>query len=142
MSELASVILFLIDQTSKVAKRSSQRIFDAREMGVTIDQWVLLKLIEEHEGLSQNELAERAFRDGASITRTLNLLEGKGYVARQPIPGNRRQYSISLSEQGKAFLEAHMPLVRELRAQSLKGFSDEEVEALKGMLLRIQKNVE
>lgn len=141
MKNLDSVILFLIDQTSKTAKRFSQREFDRRGLGITVDQWVLLKIIEENDGLSQNELAEKSKRDGASITRTLDLLEKKNLLQRQAISGNRRQYSIVLTPNGKEFIALNMPMVNEQRAISMAGFSDQEIEMLKSMLLRIKENM-
>lgn len=141
MENLDNIILFLIDQTSKNAKRYSQREFDQRKMGISVDQWVLLKVIEENPGLSQKELADKSIRDGASITRSLDLLEKKKLIKRVEIPDNRRQYQIHLTETGRLFIQEHMQLVNQHRAQSLAGFSAEEIEVLKSMLVRIQKNM-
>ena len=56
INDINRVILFQIDQTSKIAKQYSQRELDRRELGITVDQWVLLKIIEESAPLSQKEL--------------------------------------------------------------------------------------
>ncbi len=138
--ELNNVVLFLLDQTSKVAKQHSQREFDLLEIGVTVEQWVLLKIIQQAEELSQVELAEQSFRDPASITRSLDLLEKKGLLRREAIEGNRRQYNIKLTHEGNYFILQNMPLVEHLRAVGLQGFSKKEVELLKDLLLRMQKN--
>ena len=103
MDNLEDVTLFLIDQTSKTAKRYTQKSLDKKKLGITVDQWVLLKIIEGSDGLSQRELANKAIRDRASITRTLDLLEKKGLLKREAIEGNRRQYSIKLTPIGKSF---------------------------------------
>ncbi|MDN5214776.1 MarR family transcriptional regulator [Fulvivirgaceae bacterium BMA12] len=141
MDRLESVILFLIDQTSKTAKRFTQRELDKKGWDITIDQWVLLKIVEESNGLSQNELAEKSSRDGASITRSLDILEKKHYLERKATPEDRRQYKISLTPEGQAFIAKNMSLVNKHRAKSLEGFSSEEIKSLKEMLLRIQKNM-
>ncbi len=142
MDELEEVIMFIIDQTSKSAKRYSQREFDEKGLGITIDQWVLLKIIERYDGLSQKELAEHALRDNASITRTLNLLEKKGFIHRSPLEDNRRQYSIILTQEGIAFIKEHMPMVKRHREKSISGFTKEELHMLKSMLMKIKKNFE
>ena len=141
MNKLESVILFLIDQTSKTAKRFTQRELDKKGWDITIDQWVLLKIVEEANGLSQNELAGKSHRDGASITRSLDILEKKNYLERKATPEDRRQYKISLTPEGSAFILKNMPLVNKYREKSLQGFSLEEIASLKEMLLRIQKNM-
>ena len=142
MKPLDSVILFSIEQTSKTAKRYSQKAFDEKGLGITVDQWVLLKIIEENENASQKELAVFSFRDGASITRTLNLLEDKGFIQRSPLLEDKRQYCISLSAIGKQFILNNMIMVNEHRSQSTKGFTEQELLTLKSMLKRIQENME
>ncbi len=140
-SELTEVILFAIDQASRTGKQYSQREFDRAGLGVTVDQWVLLKIIEENRTLSQSELAEKSLRDPASITRTLDILQKKSLVTREPIPENRRQYDVQLTEEGNDFVLENMKMVEAHRAQSIEGFSEEELITLKSFLLRIQQNL-
>lgn len=138
---LHKVIMFIIDQTSKAAKQYSQREFDHLGLGITVDQWVLLKIIEQFDGLSQTDLAKKSIRDPASITRTLDLLQKKGLVQRNPLPDNRRQYSINLTPEGNSFVQKHMDMVHRHRARSIEGFTEDELQQLKAMLLRIQENM-
>lgn len=139
---LSEIALFVIEQTSKLAKQHSQRAFDEAGLGITVDQWVLLKVIEENEGLSQQELAEASSRDPASITRTLDILERKNLVQRLALPQNRRQYLIHLTREGRVFIQTHMQMVDALRRQSIAGFAPEELETLLQLLRRIQINMD
>lgn len=138
---LEDLILFQIDKTSKVSKVYSQREFDKVGLGITIDQWVLLKIIQGSGQLSQKELADKSLRDPASITRTLDLLEKKGYVERMPVEGNRRQHNIVVTKAGEKFITKHMKMVNEHRELSTKGFTKKEMETLMALLLRIQENM-
>ena len=139
--KLPQVILFLIDQTARISKQYSQRELDTRNLGITVDQWVLLKVVEENEGASQKELAVKSVRDPASITRTLDLLQKKGLVVRRPIPGNRRQYSILLTKEGQGFIQQNMEMIVRHRAKSLEGFSEEEIRLFQSFLLKVQENM-
>ncbi|MEM7658076.1 MAG: MarR family transcriptional regulator [Bacteroidota bacterium] len=139
---LYEVILFLIDQASKSAKRYSQREMDQRGLDITVDQFVLLKLIAQHNGLSQKELGEKSLRDRASITRTLDLLEKKGLIVREADPNSRRQYHLHLTKSGTTFITTYMPLIESLRSKSLEGFSESEIETFKSYLLRLKGNFE
>ena len=141
MENIEDVILFQIERTSKVSKIYSLREFDKINFGITIDQWILLKIIEENEQLSQKQLAKLSSRDPASITRTLDILEKKEFIKREPIPGNRRQYNIILTQQGKQFVEDHLETVISHRKKSIEGFSTEELQQLRLMLLKIQQNL-
>ena len=140
-SNIEEVILFQIDRTSKVSKIYSQKEFDRKKLGITIDQWVLFKIIEESQPISQKELADKSKRDPASITRTLDILQRKALVLREPIPDNRRQYNIRLTDKGASFVKEHMKMIDRHRKASVKGFSEKELETLKEMLLRIQTNM-
>ncbi len=138
---LDSVILFQIDKTSKVAKQYSQRAFDRLKLGITVDQWVLLKIIHESEDISQKELANQSFRDPASITRTLDLLHRRQLIDRHPVPNNRRQYRICLTDKGQLFVSIHMPMVQKHRQNSVAGISSEELATLSTLLQKIQDNM-
>ncbi len=81
-NDIESVILFQLDKTSKTAKQYSQREFERLGLGITVEQWILLKIIHESDDISQKELADQSFRDPASITRTLDLLHSRGFIDR------------------------------------------------------------
>lgn len=138
---LNDLILFQLDKTNKMAKQYSQCEFDRLKLDITVDQWVLLKIIEENGPLSQRELAALSVRDPASITRTLDLMEKKSWINRESIPGNRRQYNIQLSEDGKKFVKTNMKMIKKHRLKSTNGFNKEELELLKNMLKKIQDNM-
>jgi len=138
---IEALIAFQIDKTNKLAKLSSQRVFDEAGLGITVEQWVLLKIIEESEQISQKELADKSLRDPASITRTLDILSKNGFIIREPIPENRRQYNIILTPTGKKFVNKHLNLVKNLRKNMIAGFSKKELETLTAMLDKIQKNM-
>ena len=139
--DINQVILFQIERTSKIAKHHSQRTLDELDIDITIEQWILLKIIEESSELSQKELAAKSLRDPASITRTLDILVKKGFVQRQEIANNRRKYQIILTASGKKFVEKNLPVIEEQRALSTKGFSKKELETLSNFLKRIQDNM-
>ncbi len=139
--KLKNVVLFVIDQTSKIAKQHSQREFDLLGLDISVDQFVLLKIIEQKGELSQNELAQESHRDPASITRSLDLLKKKGLIRKKQVADNRRQYNVSLTGEGRSFVIKHMPMVDALRAQSIKGLTKSEIQTLLSMLYKIQKNM-
>ncbi|MGJ3234843.1 MarR family winged helix-turn-helix transcriptional regulator [Marivirga sp.] len=140
--KIENVVLFQIDKTSKVSKLYSQREFDRLGMSITVEQWILLKIIEENDGLTQKELAYKSLRDPASITRTLDLLNKKGFVERQPVQDNRRQYSICLTKNGEEYIHKYMPVISSHRAKSIEGISQEDLNTLNCLLRKIQENMQ
>ncbi len=140
-TKLEDVIYFLIEQTNRKAKAHSQQVFNKEGIGITIEQWVLLKIIHENPMISQVELAEKATKEPASITRMLDAIQKKGFVQRLPSPTDRRKYLLALSNSGNDLIDKHIDLVLGLRTLGVKGFSAQELESLKSMLLRIQSNL-
>ena len=141
MKKIEDVILFQIDLTSKVSKQYSQKEFNKLNLGITVEQWVILKIVSESSNLSQKELAELSHRDAASITRTLDLLEKKGYLFRKAIPKNRRAYEICLSDKGQVFIDEHSELIKSHRELSTKSFTKDELQLLSSFLERIRQNM-
>lgn len=139
--KIENVILFQLDKTSKISKLYSQREFERLEMGITVEQWILLKIIHENDGLTQKELADKSLRDPASITRTLDLLNKKGFAERKPVEDNRRQYSVCLTKDGESFIKKYMPVINRHRAKSIEGISQEDLNTLNHLLATIQQNM-
>lgn len=141
MQKIEDVILFQIDLTSKVSKQYSQREFDKLKLGITVEQWVILKIVSEKKGLSQKELAKKSYRDPASITRTIDLLEKKELLQREAIPMNRRAYNISLTAKGEQFIKENMKIIKKHRELSIQNLSEEELKTLSELLLKIRTNM-
>ncbi|NOQ74174.1 MAG: MarR family transcriptional regulator [Crocinitomix sp.] len=142
MKRIEEVILFQIEQTSKASKQYSQREFDRLGISITVEQWILLKIISESTDLTQKELALKSSRDPASITRTLDLLQKKEYITREKVPNNRRSYFICLTKKGAKFINEHMGVVSAQREKSVEGFTQEQLIILSNMLTRIRQNME
>ena len=141
MKKIEEVILFQIDLTSKVSKQYSQREFDKLKLNITVEQWVILKIISENNNLSQKELAIKSYRDPASITRTIDLLEIKQLLLREAIPNNRRTYNVILTKKGEDFINSNMKTVLEHRKLSIQGLSKKELEQLSEILAKIRANM-
>jgi len=139
--QLNNVVNFLLEQTVRQMRGYAQRQLDTLQTGITVDQWVILKIIEERKQISQVELAQVSQKDTASITRILDLLQKKGLTQRIDDEYDRRKYMISLTDAGTAFVMRHLPFVNRIRGQIVQGLSQEEVQALKGILEKIRQNV-
>lgn len=141
MQKIEDVILFQIDLTSKVSKQFSQREFDKLKLDITVEQWIILKIVSENRNLSQKELAEKSYRDPASITRTIDLLEKKELLIREVIPNNRRTYNISLTKNGELFIKSNMKMIKKHRELSIQNLSKDDLNTLSDLLSKIRTNM-
>jgi DNA-binding MarR family transcriptional regulator len=69
--------------------------------GMTADQFVLLALLSEKDGITQQELTQRATSDPNTIRAMLVLMESNGVVARDQHPTDGRARKVSLTRSGR-----------------------------------------
>jgi DNA-binding MarR family transcriptional regulator len=94
------------------------------------------------EGITVSALAERARVRKQTMTQAVEQLERAGYVERRPNPRDRRSRLVFLTERG-----ASVPPVTHAAAEGVEGrwaelTSPEELEALRGSLLRLLGQLE
>ena len=70
--------------------------------GVTADQFVVLTLLEEEEGITQQEVTARCYSDPSTVGAILRLLEKKKLITRKPHPADGRAWSIRLTARGRS----------------------------------------
>jgi DNA-binding MarR family transcriptional regulator len=69
--------------------------------GTTADQYVLLSLLMEQDGVTQQELVRRASSDANTIRQMLLLLESAGLIERRPHARDGRAQSVTLTRKGR-----------------------------------------
>ncbi|MBK9736878.1 MAG: MarR family transcriptional regulator [Saprospiraceae bacterium] len=107
---------------------------------ITIDQWLVLKTLQENRHLSQNQIAELVFKDFASITRIIDLLVKKKYVRRRVDIKDRRKFELAITTEGSKIIENIYPIISENRKQALSGMTSESVNNLKVQLENLINN--
>lgn len=78
----------------------------------------LLRLLQENDGMSSRELADRMGIRPASLTEMLNRLEADGILTRQPDPADQRRNRIFIQEKGYALLKK-MKAVRQTEREHI-----------------------
>jgi len=108
--------------------------------GLTNAQWVPIYKMSMGHGGTPAELARHCQLDAGAMTRTLDRLEAKGLIRRERSLEDRRVVNLVLTAEGRE-AASHIPqvLCKVLNAH-LEGFSAQEVELLKSMLLRMIDN--
>jgi DNA-binding MarR family transcriptional regulator len=105
--------------------------------GITADQFVLLSLLAEQDGVTQQELVRRASSDANTVRAMLVLLEKRGFVTRERHPTDGRARNVTLTHKGRQTYEGlwsrSEPLWEQLRA----AFDSEEARMLVEFLTRI-----
>ncbi len=137
---LSSIIFYSLDKAIRQYRKLAQANIDRAGIAITIDQWLVLRVIQEHDDLTQTDIAERVFKDQASVARIISLLAGRGLLAAVPLPSDGRRSQLRVTEEGERVLEAVQPVVLSNRAVALEGLSEDDLSVLRGLLERIYVN--
>jgi DNA-binding MarR family transcriptional regulator len=138
--EFQQSVGYVISNTGRKLNHRLQQLF--QEHDVTPEQWSLLMCLDEHDGISHKDIAQRTDKDPANITRLVDQLERKELVRRVANPGDRRSQLLYLTENGRT--NAHMlaPIEADFVMQMLTNISEEEIQAFMSFMAKIKKNVE
>jgi MarR family transcriptional regulator, organic hydroperoxide resistance regulator len=105
--------------------------------GATADQFVVLTLLAEADGVTQREVVEQAFSDPNTIGEMLTRLEKKKLIEREQHPHDGRARCVYLTAKGRK-VQRQLWDSWEERLQEVNGaFRPEELKVLKGLLARI-----
>lgn len=89
------------------------------DVGVTEQQWRVLRVLDEFGPLDPTRIADRACLLLPSLTRILQKLEDKGLIQREPDKSDGRKQVVQVTSNGSALIEANletsMILVQQLR---------------------------
>lgn len=141
MENLNSIVFYTIDKAIKSYRQFAQKRLKQAGFTLTIDQWLVLKAIEQDSSAPQQQIAAAVFKDVASITRIIELMVQKGYLKREFHSEDRRRFKITLTDMGENVLEKMQPHILANRNQALEGISAPEIELLQKVLSRITDNV-
>lgn len=127
---------------NKVVNLTLSRLLKAASSDLSREQEVILRQLRVRDGISQVQLAELVNQDSNNISRTLDLLETRGFVRRTTNPSDRRSQSVEITTEG---VEAHGKAffaIEEYWQASFKGFTKEEIESLSTLMRRMTENLE
>ncbi len=96
-----------------------------------------LSLIAMNPGINQSALAKELSVAGPSVLKVVDTLEASGWVRRVDVEGDRRRYSLEITEQGHDYLELLSEKLSEYEVRLSEGFTAAERRSLMQMLDRL-----
>jgi DNA-binding MarR family transcriptional regulator len=136
--ELYSVINGM---ASTAVARRLQKNFRLAGLEITIEQWSVLYHLWKQDGLSQQELCVRTFRDKPSITRLIDNLEKQKLVKRMPSKEDRRINLVCLTEPAKLLQDKTIELANQTMDEALIGVNKNEIEIVKQVFQKVYDNL-
>jgi DNA-binding MarR family transcriptional regulator len=138
-SRLEEDLGFLVARTHRAMRRWLMTLLEP--MGLTYEQFRVIRALCEEEDVSQVALADRVNADQTSLARMLDRMTKAGLILRCADPEDSRVNRVTLTEKGRD-LALHMMPRRELAlGKALEGLSEKEVQELRRVLKQIHRNL-
>jgi DNA-binding MarR family transcriptional regulator len=123
---------YLIKRAQTVLHDAMADVLGSHDLTVT--QFAVLTALDEEPGLSNADLARRAFVTPQSMHAVLQELERLQFVMRRPHPQHQRVLQAELTEAGRRTLKSANYSVNAVEEQMLRKHSDPERSRLSSAL--------
>ena len=127
----------------KDATRALVRALQMRlvEHGVSFGHWTFLRILWEHDGLTQRELSVEAGVMEPTTFSALKAMEQMGYVARRQVPENRKNVYVFLTAKGRALKGRLVPLAEDVNRIAVTGLTAADIARSRAILIAIIENL-
>ncbi len=105
------------------------------------EQNLIMMLLWEKDGLTQNQLVDKLNKDKTNIARMAANLENKGFIKRIPCTVDRRSVKLFLTSCGRELEKQVTPIAAEFNQIITNGMTKEELDELERLLSIINDNV-
>lgn len=131
------VFAILNGKVSTAINRKLYRNFRQNGIDITPEQWTILLVLWEKDGVPQQELCNATFKDKPSMTRLIDNMERQHLVVRISDKNDRRTNLIHLTKtgrelEGRAFKIANITL-----EEALSGLTTDELKIAQEVLKKI-----
>lgn len=110
---------------------------ECRDLNVTPVQFASMAAIASAERIDATRLSELIGFDKATLGSVIDRLERRGIVRRGPHPQDRRVKLVTLTEDGRALLDAALPLVERSQQRFLAFLEEDEQATLLSLLRKV-----
>ncbi len=128
----------LIYKTSLSLRNFAEKMLSPYDL--TVEQLHLLKSASSATGLSQNQLCLQLGKNPANISRILDRLEKKKWIAREPNPSDRRSSLVVLTDEGKRVTDEVSSKFESYSYCLMEGINNEEEGIFRRVLEKIDEN--
>lgn len=130
---------FLLTDTARLLRKLIDRRL--QPLGLSRAQWSVLAILSNHEGVSQSQISHELEIEKSTAGRLIDQVEKSGWIERRPIAGDRRFWSIHLTERARQLLVEVEGIILHAREEMLRGLSDEQQQLLTDLLQTVKSNL-
>ena len=130
----------LIGKSSRLITNNLAQKILAAQIGITTEQWIILQILSA-SSKTQKELGDITVKNKASINSLISYLLKLDFVSKSVSQKDKRETIIQITEIGEEVRKKVLYVASESINETMKGFSDSEIELLNSMLTRINNNL-
>lgn len=108
---------------------------------ITTEQWIILTLLVDQDGVSQKSIADRSDRTEVATLNLLKKLEQDSLVMRHPDPVDGRCRRVFITSEGRKLQRLLIPSAKANVAQMTKDIPLEDIQQLKATIRKIALNL-
>lgn len=139
--QLAAYFPYMVRLFYRDVSQSVKNVY-ATIFGLSVSEWRTMSVLHDFEPLSAKEIVSRSSMDKVVVSRAISSLQGGALLERHIDPADRRRVLLRLTRKGKEIMSHLVPRVLEVEKQLLQGLSEEELDLLKSLMLKVRKNAE
>lgn len=128
-------LIFLISKVYQKLIGNLQKGFLESGVEVTPIQVIVLFFLQKNDGSSLTQISQGLMLENPTVTGLIDRLEKLDYVKRSDHPNDRRVYLVHITEKGNKVANKALPIIKKLNEQIKEGYSKEEVENFKKVLV-------
>jgi DNA-binding MarR family transcriptional regulator len=112
-----------------------------RREGINVTRWRILAVLAMGDGITINEIIDRAMMQQSALSRALMSMEKEEYVRRVLRRDDARYVEVFLTDKGRSLFNSLNIVVRRRQRRLLKGFSPQEITAAFALIRRMSLNI-
>ena len=116
--------------------------FKLKDYDIEVGQIFLLWFIHNHDGISQEQVAQNFHLDKATVSKNVKSLIRLGYLRKTVNPQDQREYRLSTTKRAKVLSPQLEGILKDINELMIKNVSKEEQIQLIDTLERVLENIE
>lgn len=126
MHKLEDSLGFQVNMTANAMKNRFNTFL--KPYGLTSEQYVIMKSVDENPDISPTQLSEITFKDKTTITRMIDTLVKNDMLIRIPKQDDRRAYEIRWSDKAEKIMNQIIPLAEDVLKKLRSQFDAKELQ--------------
>ena len=127
---------------SAIHRKAIQIIkYKLKDFDIDVGQIFLLWYIHNHDGISQEQVAQNFHLDKATVSKNVKRLMSLGYLKKKVNPKDQREYQLSATKKAKALVPQLECILKDINKLMISDLSQEEQAQFIGTLEKVFKNL-